>query len=44
VPQASGDVDCSGSVDIADAVYLIKYIFSSGAPPSYCPQNIPDVF
>jgi len=29
-----GDADGSGAVDISDAVYLIAYIFSGGAPPS----------
>ncbi|MCX6831104.1 MAG: dockerin type I repeat-containing protein, partial [candidate division Zixibacteria bacterium] len=29
-----GDVDASGSVDIADVVYLIAYIFSGGAAPN----------
>lgn len=28
-----GDVDCSGTVDIDDIVYLIIYIFAGGPPP-----------
>lgn len=28
-----GDADCSGSVDISDAVFLIGYIFAGGIPP-----------
>lgn len=29
-----GDADASGTITIADAVYLINYIFKSGSPPS----------
>jgi hypothetical protein len=29
----AGDADCSGEVDVDDAVYLISYIFASGADP-----------
>jgi hypothetical protein len=29
-----GDLDHSGDIDIADAVYLINYIFSGGAAPN----------
>jgi hypothetical protein len=29
----TGDADCSGSVDISDAVFLITYIFAGGIPP-----------
>jgi len=28
-----GDVDYSGSINIADAVYLVQYIFFGGGPP-----------
>jgi hypothetical protein len=43
VPTPSGDVDCSGAVDIDDVVYLIAYIFAGGPPPSD-PDNdgVPD--
>jgi len=33
VPYESGDVNCSGGVDIDDVVYLINYIFSGGLAP-----------
>jgi uncharacterized protein (TIGR02145 family) len=33
-PYVCGDADGSGSVDIADAVYLVTYIFASGPEPS----------
>jgi hypothetical protein len=33
VPTPSGDVDCSGFVDIDDVVYLLLYIFGGGPPP-----------
>lgn len=29
-----GDADASGAVSIADAVYLLNFIFASGAPPN----------
>jgi hypothetical protein len=29
----TGDADCSGSIDISDAVFLISYIFSGGIRP-----------
>lgn len=50
--MASGDADCSGSVDISDAVFLITYIFAGGIPPydmnaadenSDCAVDISDV-
>jgi hypothetical protein len=28
-----GDVDLSGSVNVADAVYLVMFIFGSAEPP-----------
>ena len=33
MPLLSGDADCSGGVNISDAVYLIGYIFSGGPAP-----------
>jgi hypothetical protein len=32
----NGDVDGSGTVDIADIFYLINYLFASGPPPLGC--------
>lgn len=32
-PSGNGDVNGSGDIDIADAVYLLSYLFASGAPP-----------
>jgi len=31
-----GDVNCDGSVNIADAVWIITYIFAGGPPPCDC--------
>jgi len=42
-PIEAGDANCSGDVDIDDAVYLIGYIFSGGNSP--CDPNgdeVPD--
>jgi hypothetical protein len=33
-PTVCGDADGSGQIDIADVVYLVSYIFASGAPPN----------
>jgi len=33
VPYEAGDADCSGNVDIDDAVHLINYIFAGGNAP-----------
>lgn len=33
-PYIRGDVNASGSLDVADAVYLLAYLFSGGAPAS----------
>jgi len=33
-----GDVDYSGSINIADAVFLVEYIFFGGPPPP-CPEE-----
>ena len=30
-PSGNGDVNGSGDIDIADAVYLLSYLFASGA-------------
>ncbi len=32
-PYTTGDANYDGSVDVADAVYLINYIFLNGTPP-----------
>ena len=32
-PYLAGDADCSGGVDIDDAVYLVNYIFLFGPDP-----------
>jgi len=32
-PSGNGDVNASGRIDIADAVYLLSYLFSSGPAP-----------
>lgn len=32
-PTVCGDVNCDGSVNVGDAVYLINYVFKSGAEP-----------
>jgi hypothetical protein len=32
----NGDVDGSGTVDVADVFYLINYLFASGPPPLGC--------
>jgi hypothetical protein len=39
-PSGNGDVNASGDVDIADAVYLLSYLFASGAVPVAieCPE------
>jgi hypothetical protein len=38
-PEQLGDVDCSGTVDIDDAVYMIAFIFASGPEPcADCPD------
>ena len=31
-----GDADCSGSVNVSDAVYIINYVFSGGPAPGDC--------
>jgi hypothetical protein len=31
--MGSGDVDCSGIVDVDDIVYIIEYVFLEGPPP-----------
>ena len=31
-----GDVDCSGSVNVSDAIYIINYVFSGGPAPGDC--------
>ena len=33
VPLDAGDVACTGSIDIADLVYLVSYMFSGGPEP-----------
>jgi hypothetical protein len=40
-PTQSGDVNCSQSVSISDAVFLINYIFAGGCAP--CNSNAADV-
>lgn len=38
-----GDVDCTGTVNISDLVYLVGYMFGSGPAPQPCPDvPIPD--
>jgi hypothetical protein len=37
-PPLYGDVNCNGSVDIADLVYVVDYMFCGG-PPSPCERN-----
>ncbi len=37
-PPLYGDVNCNGSVDIADLVYFVDYMFLGG-PPSPCEEN-----
>lgn len=37
-PPLYGDVNCNGSVDIADLVYFVDYMFMGG-PPSPCEEN-----
>ena len=32
-----GDMDFSGSIDIADLVYLVDYMFNGGPPPPFLP-------
>ena len=39
VPPLYGDVNCNGSVDIADLVYFVEYMFLGG-PPSPCEENV----
>lgn len=31
--MSAGDVNCSGIVNVSDAIYLIAYIFGTGSPP-----------
>ena len=38
LPPLYGDVNCNGSVDIADLVYVVDYMFCGG-PPSPCEEN-----
>jgi hypothetical protein len=49
-PSGNGDVNGSGGIDIADAVYLLSYLFANGADPvaiecpacdSCCPPGPP---
>jgi len=37
---ACGDANSNGAVDIADAVFLISYIFSGGAAPADCSEPV----
>jgi len=32
-PSGCGDIDGNGSINLADAIYLINYVFSGGTPP-----------
>jgi len=32
-PHESGDVNCTGEVNIADLTYLVAYLFQSGPAP-----------
>jgi hypothetical protein len=47
-PDACGDADGSGAIDIDDVVYLISYIFSGGPAPDpgcceyHCPTTVID--
>ena len=34
----AGDADASGDVNIADATYIVKYIFQGGDTPPCCDQ------
>lgn len=42
-PSGNGDVNGSGAIDIADAIYLLSYLFSSGPLPEeiLCPECPP---
>ncbi|MCA8961130.1 MAG: hypothetical protein KDC38_11485, partial [Planctomycetes bacterium] len=31
---ATGDINFDGAVDVADAIYLLSYLFQSGSPPA----------
>ena len=31
-----GDIDGSGSMDVADLTYLVAYLFGGGPPPPGC--------
>ena len=35
-PIEAGDANCDGDLNVADAVYVINYVFSEGDPPC-CP-------
>lgn len=37
----NGDVNGSGKIDVADAIYLIDYLFNNGAPPVGVPAAAP---
>jgi hypothetical protein len=52
VPSIPGDVNQSGETDIADAVFLINYLFIQGPPPDFmelgdvnadCQVNVADI-
>ncbi len=40
-PAGNGDVDGSGSINVADAVYLLAYIFDGGPAPAIMPSAVP---
>jgi hypothetical protein len=32
-PEVTGDVDCNGSVNVSDLVFLINFVFGAGTTP-----------
>jgi hypothetical protein len=39
VAAGNGDVNGDAEIDISDAVYLLRYLFESGAPPAACADS-----
>jgi Tol biopolymer transport system component len=35
-PSGNGDVNGDSKIDISDAIYLLRYLFESGSPPTPC--------
>ena len=42
--EASGDVNCSGSVTSADIIYMVQHVFKSGPAPCDICTLIPETW